>query len=337
MTATCKRLVILEGPDGAGKSTLAARLVKDLDARYVHLGPLPGVSQGLARFYLEAMLPALLGYQNVVMDRSWISEPIYGDVHRGGEDRVGPIYARMLERVALRCDPLLVLCLPDLPTCTANYRARKGQELLRHEEDLASVWRAYRQLLHAQRSTWALALPTTVYDYAQEDSGGGLYRAVRGVAQLGGNKHRGEHGGMMPGRLEHPLDVATAGNLAAPVVLVGEGFANQKNHDPLQQHPFVSFSGLGCSAWLTKGLLDVGMGEANLLWANADLGAETLRRVIAPFKRERIYALGAKAFEALDGLDGVVPVTHPQHAKRFAYSKPYQLFEELRLLVKVKG
>ena len=58
---TPRKLVILEGPDGGGKSRLAATLTEALGARLVHCGPFPRVTTHLAHLYVEAMLPALLG------------------------------------------------------------------------------------------------------------------------------------------------------------------------------------------------------------------------------------------------------------------------------------
>src|SRR5882757_4772670 len=106
---TCGSLTIFEGPDGSGKTTAAKAFAAEMGARYVHLPQFKRVTTGLPRMYLEAMLPALLGYQDVVMDRCWLSEVPYGRVFRDGADRVGEISRHMLERVALRAGALVVL------------------------------------------------------------------------------------------------------------------------------------------------------------------------------------------------------------------------------------
>ena len=64
----CRRLTIFEGPDGSGKSTAAQAYAEATKAKYVHFPALPQVDKSLGRIYVEAMLPALLGYQDVVFD-----------------------------------------------------------------------------------------------------------------------------------------------------------------------------------------------------------------------------------------------------------------------------
>ena len=81
---TSKKLTIFEGVDGSGKTVAAKRYADEICARYIHFGPFTRVTDGLARMYAEAMLLAVIGYQNVVFDRSWLSEGPYGLVMRGG-------------------------------------------------------------------------------------------------------------------------------------------------------------------------------------------------------------------------------------------------------------
>ncbi len=104
---TSKRLIIVEGPPNSGKTQLANALWEVWPStHYVHLGPLPRVGAGLARFYVDAMMPAVLGYADVVMDRAWLSERLF----RHGVDRLGA-RLRILERLAWRCQTLVVRCL----------------------------------------------------------------------------------------------------------------------------------------------------------------------------------------------------------------------------------
>jgi polyphosphate kinase 2 (PPK2 family) len=108
-----KVLTIFEGPDGSGKTTAAREYAEQTGARYVHFPALPRVKHGLGRMYVEAMLPALLGYHDVVFDRCWLSETPYGEAFREGQDRLTQADRRMLERLALRCGAVVVKCLPE--------------------------------------------------------------------------------------------------------------------------------------------------------------------------------------------------------------------------------
>lgn len=303
MTHTSKRLTIFEGPDGGGKTTAAKEFALATGARYVHFDALPGVTKGLARMYVEAMLPALLGYQDVVFDRCWLSERPYGLVFHG-RDRLTIADRRMLERLALRCSALVVKCLPPWQTVKANYLKRKHLEMLTDTSQLKQVYKLYLKE--------PTDLPSYVYDYT-------------GTAKLGPSH---EPPSFPEGELfrsaAHPLDLATAGRWHAPIVLVGETFAAHKDHDPLYQAPFVSFSNQGCSQWLTEQLVTAGVGEDELLWVNADdhLGFLELGT-------QYIYALGDAAWMKTRHLMSI-RVPHPQHHKRFHAKSIYPLIDELR-------
>jgi hypothetical protein len=131
----------------------------------------------------------------------------------------------------------------------------------------------------------------------------------------------------------HPLVVPSAGYLDAKHVVVGEAFADQKEHDTLYQVPFVSFSNLGCSTWLTAHLALNGVSERQLLWANAD--HPSLSNLLMRYPRRAVYALGDKAAAALkdpclrNALE-LVKLPHPQFSKRFNHKKPYPLITAIK-------
>lgn len=304
-TSLCQPLVILEGPDGAGKTTLAKRVADDLDARYVHLPQLPHVKQGLFRVYVEAMLPALLGYQAVVMDRCWLSEQPYGQVYRPTEgQRVDYLDTRMLERLAMRCAATVIHCRPPLEACLASYRSRKGEEMLKSEAQLAEVYALYGKV--------TTDLPSVHYDYTDPVS-----------KDFSGFPHP---------QLTRPHCTywASAGSLDAKVLLVGDSFAEPKNEDPLYQWPFASHSEAGCSRWLTRLLHEARVQENQLLWVNAD----QVEALTALSQGRQVVALGKVAGDALSARG--IPhrsVSHPQYHKRFGNSKPYPLIQLLKELL----
>lgn len=138
----CKNLTIFEGCDNSGKTTAAKEYAAATNARYVHFGPMNSVTN-LARFYIEAMMPALLGYQDVVFDRSWLSEEPYGRVFRGGKNRIGVEVQKQLERIAARCGAVVIYCEPPLATVIESFNSRRSAEMLDNQDQLVAIYSSY--------------------------------------------------------------------------------------------------------------------------------------------------------------------------------------------------
>lgn len=296
-----KKLTIFEGPDGSGKTTAALKYARETDARYVHFPALTRVKHGLARLYVEAMLPALLGYQDVVLDRCWLSETPYGEAFREGRDRLTSSDRRMLERIAYRCGAVVVLCLPAWETVKRNYLSRQGSEMLRSTDQLFNVYHLYRQTV--------THLPMMTFDFEKMSSD------IQSTVSLMRTPC-------------HSLNHGTVGNWDAPVILVGEKLAERKDQDPWFQAPFVSFSGEGCSRWLTTELADHGISEKSLLWVNSDDDLEFIDELDW---EPKVIALGVKAQTELYKLKvEAAAVEHPQSWKRFHAREEYPLINLIR-------
>lgn len=294
--AASKQLTIFEGPDGAGKSTAAKAYAAKTGAAYVHFSALPRVNQSLGRIYVEAMLPALLGYQDVVLDRSWLSEMPYGMAFREGKDRLSVASRRMLERLALRCGAVMVRCDPGWEVVRDNFLARKGQEMLDNTDQLRAVYDLYDEQ--------GTDLPVVELNYTLPE-----------------DRHPAIEAARLP---RHPVGLASAGSWSAPTVLVGEGFAERKDQDPWYQWPFASFSNEGCSQWLASQLERADVSEQTLLWVNSDQDLSLLP------DGTTVVALGGTAARALERAGRAhVTVAHPQWWKRFRYNQPYELMLHL--------
>lgn len=295
-------ITILEGPDGAGKTTLASAAFGR--AVLANHGPYGGV-RDLLDVYLWSMVvdgdpDRLPG--GLILDRSWLSEPIYGHVHRGGADRVGPIWRRMLERVAYSRRAVVVLCLPPVELCLAAFRARRGEEYLDSEEKLRAVHARFR--LHFDTS-----LPYVVYDH-QESTVGRLLETIDEIR---------------PPRNEGP----GVGHFRRGVrLLVGE-MCNP--HRPETGFPFV---GHALSAvWLTRQLEGIGIPEGVLYFVNAlqEDGTPTDPGFIDRLDPSGIVALGSVADRWLHaaGVRSHVRIDHPAYWSRFHAGEPYPLAEAL--------
>lgn len=315
----CKPVYIFEGPDGSGKSTAAAVFAEKIGARLVHSGVFPKVTTGLARLYVEAMLPALLGYQAVVMDRCWMSESIYGSAFRGGANRLTWADELMLYRIAARCGGLVIGCLPPKELVTKTFLGRKGDEYLDRVEQLHAVYDGYVDSLELVRL--AKLLPVVDYVYTVEPD---IMNFMQSLV---------ERDMELEWPTVHHLGVQSIGNSNSKVCLVGEKFGDHKNDDPLIQFPFVSFANQGCSRWLSETLWEADLGS-DFLWVNSDIDWETFKSWLQDTgdrSGTRFIALGLEASRQLElaGLEHEL-VLHPQHHKRFGKGEPYALVEAIR-------
>lgn len=148
-------LTILEGPDGGGKTTLAAALQAEFpQARYIHNGPSPGLSSAL--LFEQYLMQLEAAYTvPIILDRCWISEGIYGLEHRGCT-RLTVEQVQNLEAKALELGALLVLCKPSFKKCLLAFGSGR-EEMLRSCDALRDVYQAYTAL--------KTKLPVVVYDY----------------------------------------------------------------------------------------------------------------------------------------------------------------------------
>lgn len=308
-----RKITIFEGPDCGGKSTLVNRWRQKSAPtdrpRVFHHGAYKRISEGnQARLYLETMMPALVYGEHVILDRCWLSEPIYGRAFRNGEDRIGVASRRHLDRIAMSREAVVVLCLPPFEAVAEQWKKRQadGDEYLEKLEQLEMVYEDYEQL-HRQTD-----LPVVRYDYTADD-GQPLDNYDRFRTRL------------------HTcaLQIRTVGNWQAPIVMVGDAPSEPSNQDLFWQAPLSSFSAQGCSRWLTDLLEEHGLPETAFLWMNSE--NQDLSFLVGRPETRLVVALGENASERLTK-EGVAhqKVHHPQYAKRFKGDQSYDLINHIK-------
>lgn len=151
-------MVIVEGPDGSGKSRLARALRRERRHALVkHWGP---VEHPLAQY--RDFITSTAEKDTVICDRFWPSEYAYGRVLRG-EDRLGRPGARELERLATdHHRVVLVTCLPPLEVVEENIASRaEGSDMDGVAGRIKEIYDAY--------ATYPTALPRLWHDYTDPD------------------------------------------------------------------------------------------------------------------------------------------------------------------------
>lgn len=131
-------LIVLEGPDGAGKSTLARKIADEIGAEVWHRGP-------PTSHPLDEYETPLFGYrpgsgQHIVCDRWHVGEWVYPEV-LGRETTVTPTIFRHIE-LFLRSRGALLVPLMNLEYVLAERLRERGDDLIETSQ-LGEICRRY--------------------------------------------------------------------------------------------------------------------------------------------------------------------------------------------------
>lgn len=140
-------IFVLEGPDGAGKTSLAMELKELLGARYIHLTY--RFKNKMEVYHRAAINLAahLAQHQPVIIDRWWPSEIVYAEAYRGGS-KVTKHYF-LLELIASRLGVTYVMCLPQpRDIYIKHFEDLKSQRNEMYDEGLDRVYDGYTWLFN---------------------------------------------------------------------------------------------------------------------------------------------------------------------------------------------
>jgi thymidylate kinase len=147
-----RKLYILEGPDGVGKTTLANQIHEVWkDEGYISTVVHASAAGNLLQMYSDAERAWTEGYDVVIMDRSPYSELVYGPLLRNQVIGSGQDWARW-RAFAERADKFLLMDYPDNLVRRAFTR---GEEFVSASQ-LRQVYLAYCAIdLHSEGfTTW---------------------------------------------------------------------------------------------------------------------------------------------------------------------------------------
>ena len=128
--------IIIEGPDGAGKSTLAKSLADRLGMNILKMTANGGQS---VSEYLQK-----LACDGVIIDRCWVSEQVYSDLF-GREPRIGNDDAEALTKFCGRaCIPIIVL-LPPLHVVIGRLNERGDEYADVVCPNITEIYKRYKE------------------------------------------------------------------------------------------------------------------------------------------------------------------------------------------------
>lgn len=150
-------IIVLEGADCSGKTTLARKLVNISGGHYMHLTyrwPEKMFEYQLAAVHRAVKLSKTMP---VIIDRLWVSEAIYAKVYRGGSP--WPYTGRCLDRILKRYGVLYVGCIRkrDAHLAHFDYEKKRRNEMY---SDITAVVDEY--------ISWSKKMDGA-FDYAQYD------------------------------------------------------------------------------------------------------------------------------------------------------------------------
>lgn len=154
-----KKLILFEGPDCAGKTTLIESIKQEQDT-YIHNGLYP--SQQAA---IDAYMAQFDNFEKrdgdwlTLIDRAHWSEEAYGRIIRDTHMLMGDW--NMLEERLNEINALVVLCMPPMNNAVHRWSQRNGlgQEFVTKRGQYADIYREYLQLRSRALSN------VVVYDY----------------------------------------------------------------------------------------------------------------------------------------------------------------------------
>lgn len=140
-----KRLFIIEGPDCSGKSTLAQHIATQRGGTYLHASGAKSLHPAMLDYHKSLLHVAKVNLRNqdVVMDRFWPSELIYGQLLRQDmSDRVYDFLEILPLTAALQ--PTYVFC--DDPEVESRHAKQRDEDHPYPEQKFGLIVEDYRKL-----------------------------------------------------------------------------------------------------------------------------------------------------------------------------------------------
>jgi thymidylate kinase/uncharacterized protein (DUF1330 family) len=341
-------LVVVEGADATGKTTLSDGLAKMYDGQVIHLTYNKEVAGRMFDYQTEGLLEAiqLSNERLVIIERHWISECMYANTFRGGSP--WPLMGRMMDRVIMKHGGVYVICLPTTIRAGVDfhkknldsdhpYEDEKFHELLFRYDRLYGGCHSSSKFPETDYGTW-ITLHGGLINRTQGDimaycitrQGVALDLFCFTVAEAVNTRRLLQYKPALD-----PNDHNVLGHrFGAEFLIIGE---EVNNKGMPYNWPFYEYG--NSSLWFAEALQAANVDETRLMWTNATGPDGYKSKHIPALVKDglRPITLGRKAETITRTLldnhhikADIITIEHPEHARRFANGEAY--LEQLKAI-----
>lgn len=136
-------IVVIEGADGTGKSTLANSLARYFNAKVIHRTHITDQPKSELYSIYENLIMEHKDH-NVILDRAWYSEMAYGPVFRD-KSHISIEQMHDLEKLIHLVGGFIIYCHNN---DSYKLSQTRGEDYVENEEQHIKVCEAYEQLFH---------------------------------------------------------------------------------------------------------------------------------------------------------------------------------------------
>lgn len=151
--------IIIEGPDGAGKTYLANQLAELLGMTIQHFGAPADNIEAAQQYDMYYDYVQNNMFWNTIIDRAWYSDMVYGPIFRGKQH----ISVNMMLHLERLIDDCVIIYCTGTPKLMWKAAQERGENYVTTYEQYKAICRAYDKLfithkhilpIHKRFATW---------------------------------------------------------------------------------------------------------------------------------------------------------------------------------------